>query len=169
MYVSKRKIMFLQNFIGGILTGVGARIALGCNIGTLWSGFLMFSWAGVLFLPQGAQRAAPADQVTVEQLNTNVFLPQRAGGHAAREVKVEQARFMLEHDVKSFFSPQRLWGSGVSPDSGSSPISAPPRDMCTHASGMMSFTFFSHEGSKTRRFRHWAIRVITAFSCALRP
>ena len=49
--VPKRKIMFLQNFIGGILTGVGARIALGCNIGTLWGGFLMFSWAGLLFLP----------------------------------------------------------------------------------------------------------------------
>ncbi|MCL4428881.1 MAG: YeeE/YedE family protein [Deltaproteobacteria bacterium] len=49
--VPRRKMMFVQNFAGGILTGVGARIALGCNIGTLWSGFLMFSWAGVLFLP----------------------------------------------------------------------------------------------------------------------
>jgi hypothetical protein len=103
-----------------------------------------------------------------------LFSPQGTGGHAVREVrveqeKVEQTRFMLAHDVKSFFSPQRLWGSGVSPDSGSSPISAPPRDMCTHASGMMSFTFFSHEGSKTRRFRHWTYPLYRTALCVLRP
>ena len=34
-------------------------------------------------------------------------------------------------------------------------ISAPPREIWTHASGMMPFAFFSHEGSKTRRFRDW--------------
>ena len=35
-------------------------------------------------------------------------------------------------------------------------ISAPLREILDHASGMMPFAFFSHEGSKTRRFRHQA-------------
>ena len=47
-------------------------------------------------------------------------------------------------------------------------LSAPLREMWTHASGMMSFAFFSHEGSKTRRFRHWATRFLAPFPCALR-
>jgi hypothetical protein len=56
--------------------------------------------------------------------------------------KVEQARFMLEHDVKSVFSPPgfgvgrlaRLWTFFA--------ISALPREIWTHACGVMSFAFF---------------------------
>ena len=32
-------------------------------------------------------------------------------------------------------------------------ISAPPREILNHACGVVSFAFFSHEGSKIRRFR----------------
>jgi uncharacterized protein len=37
-------------FSGGILVGLGVRIALGCNIGLLWTNFAQLGYDGILFL-----------------------------------------------------------------------------------------------------------------------
>ncbi|MGI0091169.1 MAG: YeeE/YedE family protein [Nitrososphaerales archaeon] len=37
-------------FLGGILVGVGVRVALGCNIGMMWTNFAQLGYDGILFL-----------------------------------------------------------------------------------------------------------------------
>jgi len=38
-------------FGGGILVGLGVRIALGCNVGLMWTNFAQLGYDGLLFLP----------------------------------------------------------------------------------------------------------------------
>ena len=37
-------------FLGGILVGIGVRLALGCNIGMMWTNFAQLGYDGILFL-----------------------------------------------------------------------------------------------------------------------
>lgn len=37
-------------FLGGILVGIGVRVALGCNIGMMWTNFAQLGYDGILFL-----------------------------------------------------------------------------------------------------------------------
>jgi uncharacterized protein len=37
-------------FLGGILVGIGVRVALGCNIGLMWTNFAQLGYDGILFL-----------------------------------------------------------------------------------------------------------------------
>ena len=46
----QQKIRLLQGFIGGALAGFGARLALGCNLGSFFSAIPQFSLHGWLFM-----------------------------------------------------------------------------------------------------------------------
>ncbi|ARM76869.1 YeeE/YedE family protein [Acidianus manzaensis] len=37
-------------FIGGILVGIGVRMALGCNVGLMWTNFAQIGYDGIIFL-----------------------------------------------------------------------------------------------------------------------
>ena len=37
-------------FIGGVLVGIGVRIALGCNVGLMWTNFAQLGYDGIIFL-----------------------------------------------------------------------------------------------------------------------
>ncbi len=46
----KQKIRLVQGFVGGILAGFGARLAMGCNLGSFFSAIPQFSLHGWLFM-----------------------------------------------------------------------------------------------------------------------
>lgn len=48
--VPHQKRRLLIGFLGGILVGIGVRIALGCNIGMMWTNFAQLGYDGILFL-----------------------------------------------------------------------------------------------------------------------
>jgi uncharacterized membrane protein YedE/YeeE len=48
--VPKRKRRLVIGFLGGILVGIGVRVALGCNIGMMWTNFAQLGYDGILFL-----------------------------------------------------------------------------------------------------------------------
>ncbi|MEM3857656.1 MAG: YeeE/YedE thiosulfate transporter family protein, partial [Thermoprotei archaeon] len=53
-------------FGGGILVGIGVRMALGCNIGLMWTNFAQLGYDGMLFLP--SMLAGVALAVKVQEL-----------------------------------------------------------------------------------------------------
>ncbi|MBI2914453.1 MAG: selenium metabolism membrane protein YedE/FdhT [Firmicutes bacterium] len=48
--VPRQKIRLLQGFVGGTLSGFGARLAMGCNLGSFFSAIPQFSFHGWLFM-----------------------------------------------------------------------------------------------------------------------
>lgn len=46
----RQKRRLVIGFLGGILVGLGVRIALGCNIGLMWTNFAQLGYDGILFL-----------------------------------------------------------------------------------------------------------------------
>ncbi len=49
--IPKQRRRLAVGFFGGILVGIGVRMALGCNIGLLWTSFAQLGYDGLLFLP----------------------------------------------------------------------------------------------------------------------
>lgn len=48
--VPKQRRRLVIGFLGGILVGIGVRVALGCNIGMMWTNFAQLGYDGILFL-----------------------------------------------------------------------------------------------------------------------
>lgn len=48
--VPRQRKRLVVGFLGGILVGVGVRVALGCNIGLMWTNFAQLGYDGILFL-----------------------------------------------------------------------------------------------------------------------
>jgi uncharacterized protein len=48
--VPREKKRLVIGFLGGILVGIGVRVALGCNIGMMWTNFAQLGYDGMLFL-----------------------------------------------------------------------------------------------------------------------
>ncbi len=46
----RQKKRLVIGFLGGILVGIGVRVALGCNIGMMWTNFAQLGYDGMLFL-----------------------------------------------------------------------------------------------------------------------
>jgi len=44
----KRRLVI--GFVGGMLVGIGVRIALGCNVGLMWTNFAQLGYDGIIFL-----------------------------------------------------------------------------------------------------------------------
>lgn len=44
----KRRLVI--GFLGGVLVGIGVRMALGCNVGLMWTNFTQLGYAGIIFL-----------------------------------------------------------------------------------------------------------------------
>jgi len=48
--IPKERKRLLIGFIGGILVGIGVRMALGCNVGLMWTNFAQIGYDGIIFL-----------------------------------------------------------------------------------------------------------------------
>lgn len=48
--IPKEKKRLLIGFIGGMLVGIGVRMALGCNVGLMWTNFAQLGYDGIIFL-----------------------------------------------------------------------------------------------------------------------
>ncbi|AHC52072.1 transporter [Sulfolobus acidocaldarius SUSAZ] len=48
--VPREKKRLLIGFLGGVLVGIGVRMALGCNVGLMWTNFAQLGYDGILFL-----------------------------------------------------------------------------------------------------------------------
>lgn len=48
--IPKEKKRLLIGFVGGILVGIGVRMALGCNVGLMWTNFAQLGYDGIIFL-----------------------------------------------------------------------------------------------------------------------
>ncbi|NON62627.1 YeeE/YedE family protein [Acidianus sp. RZ1] len=48
--IPKDRRRLLIGFIGGILVGIGVRMALGCNVGLMWTNFAQLGYDGIIFL-----------------------------------------------------------------------------------------------------------------------
>ncbi len=48
--IPKEKKRLLIGFLGGILVGIGVRMALGCNMGLMWTNFAQLGYDGIIFL-----------------------------------------------------------------------------------------------------------------------
>ena len=62
-------------FLGGILVGIGVRVALGCNIGMMWTNFAQLGYDGILFLISmlgGVGLAIKVQQTFSVRCNDNV-------------------------------------------------------------------------------------------------
>lgn len=48
--IPRDKRRLLIGFFGGILVGIGVRMALGCNVGLMWTNFAQLGYDGIIFL-----------------------------------------------------------------------------------------------------------------------
>jgi len=48
--IPREKKRLLIGFLGGILVGIGVRMALGCNVGLMWTNFAQLGYDGIIFL-----------------------------------------------------------------------------------------------------------------------
>lgn len=48
--IPRDKRRLLIGFIGGVLVGIGVRMALGCNVGLMWTNFAQLGYDGIIFL-----------------------------------------------------------------------------------------------------------------------
>ena len=48
--IPKEKKRLLIGFLGGMLVGIGVRMALGCNVGLMWTNFAQLGYDGIIFL-----------------------------------------------------------------------------------------------------------------------
>ncbi|BFI74648.1 YeeE/YedE family protein [Sulfurisphaera ohwakuensis] len=48
--IPKEKKRLLIGFLGGVLVGIGVRMALGCNVGLMWTNFAQLGYDGIIFL-----------------------------------------------------------------------------------------------------------------------
>lgn len=48
--IPRDKRRLLIGFVGGMLVGIGVRMALGCNVGLMWTNFTQLGYDGILFL-----------------------------------------------------------------------------------------------------------------------
>nr|WP_256202093.1 YeeE/YedE thiosulfate transporter family protein [Sulfuracidifex metallicus] len=48
--IPKEKKRLFIGFVGGILVGIGVRMALGCNVGLMWTNFAQIGYDGIIFI-----------------------------------------------------------------------------------------------------------------------
>ncbi|WP_054846258.1 YeeE/YedE family protein [Sulfuracidifex tepidarius] len=48
--IPREKKRLAIGFIGGILVGIGVRMALGCNVGLMWTNFAQIGYDGIIFI-----------------------------------------------------------------------------------------------------------------------
>jgi len=48
--IPREKKRLLIGFLGGMLVGIGVRVALGCNVGLMWTNFAQLGYDGIIFL-----------------------------------------------------------------------------------------------------------------------
>jgi uncharacterized membrane protein YedE/YeeE len=48
--VPREKKRLFIGFVGGILVGIGVRMALGCNVGLMWTNFAQIGYDGIIFI-----------------------------------------------------------------------------------------------------------------------
>lgn len=48
--IPREKKRLLIGFVGGILVGIGVRMALGCNVGLMWTNFAQIGYDGIIFI-----------------------------------------------------------------------------------------------------------------------
>ncbi|AOL17265.1 transporter [Sulfolobus sp. A20] len=48
--IPREKKRLLIGFLGGVLVGIGVRMALGCNVGLMWTNFTQLGYDGIIFL-----------------------------------------------------------------------------------------------------------------------
>jgi YeeE/YedE family (DUF395). len=48
--IPKDKKRLVIGFLGGMLVGIGVRVALGCNVGLMWTNFGQLGYDGYIFL-----------------------------------------------------------------------------------------------------------------------
>ncbi|EWG06433.1 MAG: hypothetical protein ASUL_09629 [Candidatus Aramenus sulfurataquae] len=48
--IPREKKRLLIGFVGGMLVGIGVRMALGCNVGLMWTNFAQLGYDGIIFL-----------------------------------------------------------------------------------------------------------------------
>ncbi len=48
--IPREKKRLLIGFLGGMLVGIGVRMALGCNVGLMWTNFAQLGYDGIIFL-----------------------------------------------------------------------------------------------------------------------
>lgn len=48
--IPKERKRLVIGFIEGMLVGIGVRMALGCNVGLMWTNFAQLGYDGIIFL-----------------------------------------------------------------------------------------------------------------------
>lgn len=48
--IPREKKRLLIGFLGGMLVGIGVRMALGCNVGLMWTNFAQLGYDGIIFM-----------------------------------------------------------------------------------------------------------------------